>query len=124
MTIQTENRPIGQVFRDISQLAKNQIQSIKNRQDQNEDEESFAEKDYMGDFATEEYVIKNVRVIGGPPSIDNVSEHTSKYYSSAMGGEGMMDDVEEAKHNQEAQHQIQDQRTQIKEKKREEERRA
>lgn len=62
----------------------------------------------MGDFATEEYVIKNVRVIGGPPSIDNVSEHTSKYYSSAIGGEGVIDDVEESKHNYEAMNQILD----------------
>ena len=110
MTIQTENRRIGEIFRDISQLAKAQIVNIKNRQETNEEEDSFQDKDYMGDFATEEYVIKNVRVIGGPPSMDNVSEHTSKYYSSAMGGEGIMDDVEETKHNQEAQHQLLDQR--------------
>ena len=57
----------------------------------------------MGDFVSEEYVTKNIRVMPmGGPSADDKSEHTSKYYTaaSAMGGGGTVDsDHEESKHN-------------------------
>lgn len=69
----------------------------------------MADKDYMGDFVSEEYVTKNIRVLGGPGAHDNQSEHTSKYYASAMGGNDL-DDVEESKHNAEAYHQMMDMR--------------
>ena len=36
--------------------------------------------------------------------MDNQSEHTSKYYASAMGGAGADSDYEDAKHNNEAYH--------------------
>lgn len=40
----------------------------------------------MGDFVSEEYVTKNIRVMPmGGPSIDDQSQHTSKYYASGMG---------------------------------------
>ena len=57
----------------------------------------------MNDFASEEYVTKNIRVMpmGGGVSIDNTSEHTSKYYVSGMQGANAEDnaDAEENKHN-------------------------
>lgn len=78
----------------------------------------------MGDFVSEEYVTKNIRVMGGPTH-DNQSEHTSKYYASAMGGGGNADsDVEESKHNQEANMYMQDMRQYVREKKEEAERKA
>ena len=73
----------------------------------------MGDKDYMGDFVSEEYVTKNIRVmpIGGH-SMDNQSEHTSKYYTaaSAMGGGGVDSDHDESKQNQEAYIQMMDQR--------------
>lgn len=61
----------------------------------------------MGDFVSEEYVTKNIRVmpmVGGPSTMDNQSEHTSKFITAAsnMGGAGVDSDHEESKHNQEA----------------------
>ena len=57
----------------------------------------MADKDYMGDFVSAEYVTKNIRVMGAHND-DEKSEHTSKYYASAMGGNADSD-VEESKHN-------------------------
>ena len=54
----------------------------------------------MGDFVSEEYLVKNIRVMPMANSgTDNASEHTSKYYASAMGGAAADGDFEEAKHN-------------------------
>ena len=104
MTIPTEERSVAEIMREISNLARGQLQDIKQRQAQDE-EESVVDKDYMGEFANEEYITKNIRVIpmGGGPSMDKESEHTSKHYTSAMGGANAADsDVEDAKHNQDA----------------------
>ena len=104
MTIQMEGKSIAQVFREIAGLARGQLAQIRQQKEQqgNDEEEDVADKDYMGDFVSEEYVTKNIRVMGGP-SHDNQSEHTSKYYASAMGGDAGSD-FEESKHNQEAYH--------------------
>ena len=60
----------------------------------------MGDKDYMGDFVSEEYLVKNIRVMPMANSgTDNASEHTSKYYASAMGGAAADGDFEEAKHN-------------------------
>ena len=94
----TQDRSIVDVLREISQVAKQQVGQIKQRREH--DEEDVGEKDYMGDFVSEEYLIKNIRVMPmGGLSADNASEHTSKYYASAMGGAGNEGDFEEAKHN-------------------------
>ena len=54
----------------------------------------------MGDFASEEYVTKNIRVMPtGGSTFDNQSEHTSKYYPSHMGGTAADSDVEDNKYN-------------------------
>ena len=129
LTIQTENRSLVDVLREIQQLSRAQLGQIRQQKEQQreDDEDSVTDKDYMGDFVSEEYVTKNIRVmpIGGP-SMDNQSEHTSKYYTaaSAMGGGTVDSDHEESKHNQEAYHQMMDQRQWIKEKKMEAERKA
>ena len=95
---------------------------IKQRQEKDE-EDSVGEKDYMGDFVSEEYVTKNIRVMPmGGPSMDNQSEHTSKYYASGIGN--VDSDVEDAKHNQEVYVQMMDMRQQVKERKAEAERKA
>ena len=58
------------------------------------------------------------------PSIDNQSEHTSKYYTSGMGAGTVDSDVEDNKMNKEAQIQLIDQRNLVKERRAEAERRA
>ena len=71
MRIPTEDRSIVEVMREISTLASQSLAQIKQRQQQ-DDEDSVGDKDYMGDFVSEEYVAKNIRVMpmGGMP-IDN-----------------------------------------------------
>lgn len=81
----------------------------------------------MNDFASEEYVTKNIRVMpmGGGLSIDNTSEHTSKYYMSGMGQNADDNaDAEDTKHNQEAYMHMMDERHKIKEMKAEADRKA
>ena len=72
----------------------------------------------MGDFVSEEYVAKNIRVMpmGGMP-IDNQSEHTSKYYPSHMGGTAADSDVEDNKYNRDEKLEIMNKRQKVKEKK-------
>ena len=54
----------------------------------------------MGDFVNEEYLTKNIRVMPmGGPSIDNQSEHTSKYYASGMGAQTGDSELEDTKYN-------------------------
>ena len=59
------------------------------------------DKDYIGDFANEDYVVKNIRVrpMDMPSGADNQSEHTSKYYTSGMNGSAIDGEFEENKHN-------------------------
>ena len=108
MTIQTEGKSIAKIFYEIRMMANRQLTVIQQEKELNDEEDDMADKDYMGDFVSEEYVTKNIRVLGGPAH-DNQSEHTSKYYASAMGGNADSD-VEESKHNQEAYHQMMDMR--------------
>ena len=63
----------------------------------------------MNDFASEDYLTKNIRVmpLGAGISVDNTSEHTSKFYASGIGGDATSD-VEDSKNNQEALHQMMD----------------
>ena len=80
----------------------------------------------MGDFVAQDYVEKNIRVmpIGGL-SVDNQSEHTSKYYTSHMGGAATADsDFEENKYNEDVKHDWQTRRKKIKDAKEEAERKA
>jgi len=101
---------MGVVFREITTMARTQLSTIKNRCEEHE-EDSLGDKEYMNDFASEEYVTKNIRVMpmGAGVSVDNTSEHTSKYYTSGMDGVGTGNsDFEDTKHNQEALHQMMD----------------
>ena len=86
------------MLREISNLAKVQVSQIKQRRV--DDQEDVGDKDYMGDFVSEEYLVKNIRVMPMGGATDNASEHTSKYYASAMGAGGAEGDFEENKHNQ------------------------
>ena len=125
MTIQTQNRSIVDVLREIASLSKNQLTTIKQKQEQDE-EDSVGDKDYMGDFVSEEYVTKNIRVMPmGGPSIDDQSQHTSKYYTSGMGAAQNADsDIEDTKYNRDEYHEMLSRRQVIKEKKQEAERKA
>ena len=76
LTIQTTNRSLVDVLREIQQLAHSQLHQIKQQkeqQQQDDDDDSVGDKDYMGDFVSEEYVTKNIRVMpmGGPSGADN-----------------------------------------------------
>ena len=80
----------------------------------------------MGDFVSEEYVTKNIRVMpmAGPRG-DNQSEHTSKYYVSGMQGTQNADsDVEDTKYNRDEYLEMMSKRAMVKEKKMEAERKA
>jgi len=91
-------------------LARSQLSTIKTRREQDE-EDSLGDKEYMNDFVSDEYVTKNIRVMpmGTGVSVDNTSEHTSKYYASGMDGVvSGNSDFEDTKHNQEALHQMMD----------------
>ena len=87
------------------------------------DDESINGYDFMHDFAKEDYVTKNIRVMpmaGG--TLDNQSEHTSKHHHGSPNREES--DVEDAKVNYEIYHELMDARSIVKEKKLEEERKA
>jgi|FrelakmetLWP11LW_1041352.scaffolds.fasta_scaffold18610_1 hypothetical protein len=62
MTVQTEDRPLAVVFREIAALARSQLSTIKQRREQDE-EDSVGDKEYMNEFASDEYVAKNIRVM-------------------------------------------------------------
>ena len=111
MAIPVEDRSLIDVMREISALVKTQLQTIKQRQEADEEESSVGDKEYMNVFVQEEYVTKNIRVMpmGGLGAIDNQSEHTSKYYASGMGGT-IDSETEDNKHNHEALLQMLDQR--------------
>ena len=123
-TIQTDNRNIIDIFREISGMSKDQLNDIRLEKDQSQ-EDDIVDRDYIGAFASDDYITKNIRVVpmGGATIGDNQSEHTSKYYASHMGGT-VDSDAEEAKHNQEIYHQMLDQRSVIKEMKAEADRKA
>lgn len=88
----------------------------------------MGDKDYINDFASDDYVTKNIRVMpmGSGVSIENTSEYTSKYMSGMRNVEGGAhdSDTEEQKHNQDAEMQMHDQRMHIKEMRAEAERKA
>lgn len=111
LTIQTEDKPMASIFREIAHLSKSQLGTIKQRREGDE-EDSLGDKDYMNDFASEEYVTKNIRVMpmGGGVSIENTSEYTSKYMSGMRNVDGgaQDSDAEEHKHNQDAELQMHD----------------
>jgi hypothetical protein len=50
------------VFREIAALARSQLSTIKQRREQDE-EDSVGDKEYMNEFASDEYVAKNIRVM-------------------------------------------------------------
>ena len=120
VSLQTDGKSLIQVFREIKAMTNGQLTEIKQKIAEQDDEDSVGDKDYIGQFASDDYITKNIRVIGGPNN-DDRSEQASKYYASAMGGGGD-EEFEESKHNTEAYHQMLDQRSTIKEAKAQHER--
>lgn len=87
--------------------------------------DSIDEKDYMNNFATEEFVTKNIRVmpINNATGADQQSEYTqSKHMMHSSVGESETEDT--SKINMEAYHDILDQRAIVKDKKAEAVRKA
>ena len=68
--IQTEDKSFVDVYKQISELVVDQLEVIRHEQaarareaDDDDSKESINGKDYMNDFATEEFVTKNIRVM-------------------------------------------------------------
>lgn len=114
-------------FRYIADLVKEQIktQGISRVPGGNEDDfESIRGHDFMNDFANEDYVTKNIRVMpmGGSSTYEGQSEHTSKHHNamgSAMRG-GEDSEYEEVKMNSEITMELRDTRKLVKERQEEE----
>ena len=118
--IKTEDKSFVEIYKNINELVVDQLEIIRHdqaaRARENEEEEDEKEsingKDYMNDFATEEFVTKNIRVMpmaGASIHGDRESEHQSRHM---MGGE--ISDQEDNKFNIEANHEIQDVRENVK----------
>ena len=89
------------------------------------DDESINGQDFMNDFANDDYVTKNIRVMplsGG--TLENQSEHTSKQHAHGSPLRGEDSDVEDAKIKNEMNLELMDARQIVKEKKVVEERKA
>lgn len=118
-------------FRFIADLVREQLKQVKQDKPEAVDElESIRGHDFMNDFANDEYVSKNIRVMpmGGGSSTyeERQSEHTSRHpatMGSAMRG-GEESEFEEAKMNGEITMEIRDTRKVVKERYDEEMRRA
>lgn len=99
---------------------------VKGDKDREDEFESIRGVDFANDFADEEYLTKNIRVMpmAGSMYEDRQSEHTSKHHpmGSAMRGEDS--EFEEAKMNTEINMEIKDTRKVVKERFEEEMRRA
>ena len=90
-----------------------QAARAREHDDEEDDKESINGKDYMNDFATEEFVTKNIRVMpmaGVSVHGDRDSEHQSRH----MMCTGEVSDQEDNKYNIEANHEIMDVREQVK----------
>ena len=92
--IRTDGKTFVEIYKEINELVKDQLEIIRHEQaarareeGEDEDRESINGKDYMNDFATEEFVTKNIRVMPmGGASIhgDRESEHASRHH---VGGD-------------------------------------
>merc|ERR1712048_1347791 len=85
--IRTEGKTFVEIYKEINELVKDQLEIIRHeqaaraREEPEEDRESINGKDYMNDFATEEFVTKNIRVMpmgGASVHGDRDSEHASR----------------------------------------------
>ena len=86
MPIRTQDRTFVDIYKQINELVVDQLEIIRHEQaarareneDEEDDKESINGKDYMNDFATEEFVTKNIRVMpmaGVSIHADRDSEH-------------------------------------------------
>ena len=121
-----KKQPLLSLFAQISDITCSQLEEIvqKNLSEQDGDTGFITSKDFMNDFATEEFITKNIRV--RPPSgfttkdfEDRQSEHISKN-NMILGGEN---DNDEEKFNKMVNLDMEDQRKKIKVQKDEFERR-
>ena len=120
MPIKTEDKSFVEIYKNINELVVDQLEIIRHEQaarareneEGEDDKESINGKDYMNDFATEEFVTKNIRVMpmaGSSIHAERDSEHQSRHM---MGGD--VSDQEENKFNIEANHEILDCRETVK----------
>ena len=114
-------------FRYIADKVSGYLKQIKQEKAKvDKDDESINGQDFMTDFANEDYVTKNIRVMpmsGG--ALENQSEHNSKQqHGSHSPIRGEESEYEDTKLNYEIYHELMDARSIVKERKMEEERRA
>lgn len=118
--IRTEGKTFVEIYKNINELVVDQLEVIRHEQaarareegENDDDRESINGKDYMNDFATEEFVTKNIRVMpmaGASTHGDGQSAHDSRH----MAG-GDVSDQEENKYNIDAYHEITDIRDNVK----------
>ena len=88
LSIPTDERSMVEVLREIAALTRSQLINIRTEKARGVvTENQGVDRDYIGDFASEDYLTKNIRVMPMPqPYIDAQSAHTSQYYASGMGG--------------------------------------
>ena len=87
--LKTENKSFIEIYKQINELVVDQLEIIRHDQaarareneEDEEEKESINGKDYMNDFATEEFVTKNIRVMpmAGASIADRESEHQSRH---------------------------------------------
>ena len=88
--IRTEGKTFVEIYKNINELVVDQLEVIRHEQaarareegENDDDRESINGKDYMNDFATEEFVTKNIRVMpmaGASTHGDGQSAHDSRH---------------------------------------------
>lgn len=113
-TLMNLNAPLNQQFKNIATMVHQQLNMIMDSrkeqgQDEDDSDESLNVKELINDFATDEFVHKNVRV--RPTSSHSMAGKDQ----SEMGGRGQViaakdDEDEERKFNSETQFDLQQQR--------------
>lgn len=86
--LRTEGKTFIEIYKQINELVVDQLEIIRHEQaararenEEDMEKESINGKDYMNDFATEEFVTKNIRVMpmAGASVADRESEHQSRH---------------------------------------------
>ena len=100
------------VVDQLEVIRHDQAAQARQQDDGESDKESINGKEYMNDFATEEFVTKNIRVMEKPGT--SIHDKESEHASRAMPAGGDISDQEDNKFNIEANHEMLDQRKKAK----------
>ena len=111
-----KKQSILQLFNQITDIVCGQLEELVQQQEEDEGTGYITAKDFMNDFATEEFLTKNIRVrpqsgATGKDADDRQSEHVSRNNLAAVLGEPTDD---EEKFNKMVNLEMEDQRRKIK----------